>query len=118
MKINHNGVTEPSGFYACGRYTGMKYKRRDLAIVYSDVPARYAAVFTTNLVKAASVIRNKQLLDNKSLIQAIVINKLVMFFLLKRNQHVCNLCGYKHYKNTRYNQNNQYLNNAVLYKLI
>jgi glutamate N-acetyltransferase/amino-acid N-acetyltransferase len=74
MKINHNGVTEPSGFYACGRYTGMKYKRRDLAIVYSQVPARFAAVFTTNLVKAASVIRNKQLLDKKSLIQAIVIN--------------------------------------------
>ncbi|MDP3386796.1 MAG: bifunctional ornithine acetyltransferase/N-acetylglutamate synthase [Eubacteriales bacterium] len=74
MKINHNGVTEPSGFYACGRYTGMKYKRRDLAIVYSEVPARYAAVFTTNLVKAASVIRNKQLLNEKSLIQAIVIN--------------------------------------------
>lgn len=74
MKINHNGVTEPSGFFACGRYTGMKYKRRDLAIVYSEVPARYAAVFTTNLVKAASVIRNKQLLNEKSLIQAIVIN--------------------------------------------
>ncbi|MBV1756749.1 MAG: bifunctional ornithine acetyltransferase/N-acetylglutamate synthase [Dethiosulfatibacter sp.] len=74
MKINHNGVTEPSGFYACGRYTGMKYKRRDLAIVYSNVPAKYAAVFTTNRVKAASVIRNKQLLNDKSLIQAIVIN--------------------------------------------
>jgi glutamate N-acetyltransferase/amino-acid N-acetyltransferase len=74
MKINHNGVTEPSGFYACGRYTGMKYKRRDLAIVYSQVPARFAAVFTTNRVKAASIVRNKQLLDNKSLIQAIVIN--------------------------------------------
>ena len=74
MKLNHNGVTEPTGYYSCGRYTGMKYKRRDLAIVYTEIPARYAAVFTTNQVKAASIIRNKQLLDEKSLIQAIVIN--------------------------------------------
>jgi glutamate N-acetyltransferase/amino-acid N-acetyltransferase len=74
MKINHNGITEPTGFYACGRYTGLKNKRRDLAIIYSKVPAKYAGVFTTNKVKAAPVIRNMELNSKGVDIQAIVIN--------------------------------------------
>ncbi len=74
MKINHNGVTEAKGFFACGRYTGLKNKRRDLAIIYSKVPATYAGTFTQSLVKGAPVIRNIEVLKNKSLIQGIVIN--------------------------------------------
>jgi glutamate N-acetyltransferase / amino-acid N-acetyltransferase len=74
MKLNHNGVTEAKGFYACGRYTGLKNKRRDLAIVYSEVPAKFAGVFTTNRVKAAPVIRNMSLREKGCDIQAIVIN--------------------------------------------
>src|SRR5665648_196708 len=74
MKINHNGVTEPTGFYACGRYTGLKNKRRDLAIIYSIVPAKFAGVFTTNKVKAAPVLRNIELREKGCDIQAIVIN--------------------------------------------
>jgi glutamate N-acetyltransferase/amino-acid N-acetyltransferase len=74
MKINHNGVTQPKGFLACGRYTGLKNKRRDLAIIFSEVPANFAGVFTTNKVKAAPVIRNLEIREKGEKVQAVVVN--------------------------------------------
>ena len=68
MKINHNGVTQPKG------YTGLKNKRRDLAIVFSEVPANFAGVFTTNKVKAAPVLRNLEIREKGGKVQAVVVN--------------------------------------------
>jgi len=46
-----------SGFLAAGISAGLKKKReRDLALLYSQVPAVAAGVFTTNRVKAAPVL--------------------------------------------------------------
>ena len=46
-----------SGFLAAGISVGLKKKRgRDLALLYSAVPAVAAGVFTTNRVKAAPVV--------------------------------------------------------------
>ncbi|RKO67730.1 bifunctional glutamate N-acetyltransferase/amino-acid acetyltransferase ArgJ [Desulfofundulus salinus] len=51
------GVTAPQGFLAAGVAAGVKYKgRRDIALIFSEVPARAAGVFTTNLVKGAPVL--------------------------------------------------------------
>lgn len=74
MKINHNGVTQPKGFLACGRYTGLKNKRRDLALIFSEVPANFAGVFTTNKVKAAPVLRNLEIREKRGKIQTVVVN--------------------------------------------
>ncbi|MEW5766789.1 MAG: bifunctional glutamate N-acetyltransferase/amino-acid acetyltransferase ArgJ [bacterium] len=66
-------VTAPKGFSAAGVSCGVKAKGKDLAIIYSDVPATAAAVFTRNKVKAAPVlISEKHILDGR--IQAIVVN--------------------------------------------
>jgi glutamate N-acetyltransferase/amino-acid N-acetyltransferase len=74
MKINNNGVTQPKGFLACGQHTGIKNKRKDLAIIYSEVPANFAGVFTTNIVKAAPVLRNLEIREKSQKIQAVVVN--------------------------------------------
>ncbi|MBI4228660.1 MAG: bifunctional glutamate N-acetyltransferase/amino-acid acetyltransferase ArgJ [Deltaproteobacteria bacterium] len=48
---------EVPGFLGSGIYAGIKKKRKkDLGLIFSEVPARVAAVFTTNIVKAAPVI--------------------------------------------------------------
>lgn len=47
------GVTSPKGFKAAGVHCGLKRKRVDLALLYSEKPATCAGTFTTNLVKAA-----------------------------------------------------------------
>ncbi len=66
-------ITNVRGITCWGAHTGVKSMRRDLAIIYSRVPASAAAVFTQNQVVAAPVILSKQhIADGKA--QAIVIN--------------------------------------------
>ena len=56
------GVCAPKGFRAGGIYCGIKAssKKRDLALIYSEKPCAAAAVFTTNKVKAASVLLSQE----------------------------------------------------------
>lgn len=65
----------PEGFSFAGIACGIakKKRKRDLGIIFSDVPARTTAVFTTNKVKAAPVLLSKKNIKN-GLIQAIVVN--------------------------------------------
>lgn len=68
------GVTAPKGFTAAGMHSGIKKAKKDLAIVYSQVPARAAGVFTTSKVQAAPVLVCKQQLKRSTAFHAIVIN--------------------------------------------
>jgi glutamate N-acetyltransferase / amino-acid N-acetyltransferase len=68
------GVTGPRGFLAAGIYCGVKKSKKDLALVYSTVPAIGAAVFTTNKVPAAPVIVDRLQLGKSSAIRALVVN--------------------------------------------
>lgn len=66
-------ITNVRGIKCWGAHTGIKSLRRDLAIIYSEVPASAAAVFTQNQVVAAPVTISKKHIKN-GLAQAIVIN--------------------------------------------
>lgn len=74
MEIIQGGVTAAIGFQASGIYAGIKKKRKDMALVYSTVPAIGAGVFTTNIVKAAPVKWDINLLKQNNPIQAVVLN--------------------------------------------
>ncbi len=74
MEIIQGGVTAAKGFKASGIYVGIKKKRKDMALVYSTVPAVGAGVFTTNIVKAAPVKWDINLLKQNNAIQAVVLN--------------------------------------------
>jgi glutamate N-acetyltransferase/amino-acid N-acetyltransferase len=66
-------ITNVRGITCWGAHTGVKSMRRDLAIIFSKVPASAAAVFTQNQVVAAPVtVSKKHIADGKA--QAIVIN--------------------------------------------
>ena len=65
MKIIDGGVTAPKGFKATGNAVGIKKGVKDLALISSDVPAVCAGAFTTNVVKATSVLRNIEIVKNK-----------------------------------------------------
>src|ERR1700682_2009499 len=55
------GVTSPRGYRAAGVSAGIKANNGlDLALLVSDVPARAAAVFTTNLAIAAPVVVSRE----------------------------------------------------------
>ncbi len=67
------GVTTPLGFMASGVRARIKYDKKDLAIIISQVPAAAAGVFTTNKVKAAPVLLSAENLADGTA-QAIVVN--------------------------------------------
>lgn len=75
MKKIDGGVTAAKGFYAGAAQAGIKYaNRNDMAVVYCEKPCATAATFTTNVVKAAPVKWDIQLLKEHSEIQAVVLN--------------------------------------------
>ena len=67
------GVTAPSGFKASGVKARIKYDKKDLAVIVSEVPAVAAGVFTTNKVKAAPVLLCAENLADYTA-QAVVVN--------------------------------------------
>ena len=74
MKIIKGGITAPKGFKAAGVHCGIKKKKKDLALIYSEVPANAFALFTSNKVKAAPLLVCKKQLQKNNKIQAVVIN--------------------------------------------
>ena len=68
-----NNITNVKGISCWGAHTGIKSMRRDLAIIYSEVPASAAATFTQNKVVAEPIkISQRHIADGRA--QAIVIN--------------------------------------------
>lgn len=74
MKLIQGGITAATGYQAAGDHIGIKNKRKDFAIVYSEVPCTYAGAFTQNVVKAAPVHWNKGILEAGGKVQAIAVN--------------------------------------------
>ena len=75
MKVIKGGVCSAKGFTANGIHCGIRANRtkRDLAVIYSEVPASAAAVYTTNLVKGAPLTVTKNHLEN-GIAQAVICN--------------------------------------------
>lgn len=75
MKWIDGGVTAPKGFWAAGVSAGIKKGgTKDMAMVYSQVPCVAAGVFTTNVVKAAPVKWDYQVVHESDYAQAVVVN--------------------------------------------
>ncbi|HVO65028.1 MAG TPA: bifunctional ornithine acetyltransferase/N-acetylglutamate synthase, partial [Syntrophales bacterium] len=69
----YEGITIP-GFTANGIHSGIKENGiKDLALIYSTVPARASGVFTRNSFKAAPVLLDKIRLKS-GIAQAVLIN--------------------------------------------
>jgi len=75
MKQINGGVTAAKGFEAASAQAGIKYQgRTDMALVYSTAPCTVAGTFTKNVVKAAPVLWDKQLVETSEYVQAVVVN--------------------------------------------
>ncbi len=73
MKIKQEAYVVP-GFLANGIHAGIKEARKkDLSLIYSTVPAKAAAVFTTNVFKAAPVLLDMERIKS-GCAQAILTN--------------------------------------------
>lgn len=75
--IKGAGVCTPLGFSASNGVADVKGNgkgRKDIALLYSDVPFNAAAAFTTNKFCAAPVIHGRELIAKKGKFSAIVVN--------------------------------------------
>ena len=69
------GVTAARGFKASSCAAGIKYQNRtDMAMIACDVPCAAAGTFTTNLVKAAPVVWDMDVIHHHKQAQAVVVN--------------------------------------------
>lgn len=79
----NGGICAPMGFMASGvaaDINGKGNSKKDVALIFSEVPAISAGVFTLNIVKAAPILVTQEVLKNETL-QAVVINS--------RNANAC-----------------------------
>jgi glutamate N-acetyltransferase/amino-acid N-acetyltransferase len=77
VNIIDNSICAPKGFKAAGVHAGVRKNphKLDVALIYSEVPAVAAGVFTQNLVKAAPVLVTQEHLSvGEGMLQAVVIN--------------------------------------------
>ena len=86
MKFIQGGVVAAKGFTASGIHCGIRKNRtkRDLSLIYSEVLANAAAVYTTNLVKGAPLTVTKNHIANGKA-QAVICNS--------GNANTCNANG-------------------------
>ena len=86
IKPISGGICAPKGFTANGIHCGIRKnkEKKDLSLIYSQVPANAAAVYTTNLVKGAPLTVTKQNLQNGKA-QAVICNS--------GNANTCNADG-------------------------
>ena len=75
MEIITGGVTAPKGFQAAATAAEIKYKdRTDMAMIYSETPCVSAGTFTTNVVKAAPVKWDQEIVYHHPFVKAVVCN--------------------------------------------
>lgn len=73
-KLSGKNIVSPKGFTAAGVHCGLKHKKKDLALLVSEVPASVAAVFTTNAVQAAPLKVTKEVVYETKKMQAMFVN--------------------------------------------
>lgn len=75
MEIIKGGVTAAKGFQAAAAAAGIKYQdRTDMAMIYSKKPCKAAGTFTTNVVKAAPVKWDRNVVESGVKSQAVIVN--------------------------------------------
>ncbi len=72
--IENGSITDVQGIKAAGIHCGLKKKRKDLALIYSELPADAAGTFTLNKVKAPPLIYSQKLITSKKKVKAVLIN--------------------------------------------
>ena len=74
IKEIQGGVTSAKGFFAIGIAAGIKKGKKDLAMLWSEVPCNAAGTFTSNLVKASPVLWDMHVVKEVKKAQACIMN--------------------------------------------
>ncbi|MFE5427656.1 MULTISPECIES: bifunctional ornithine acetyltransferase/N-acetylglutamate synthase [Bacillaceae] len=73
-QIQEGNILMPQGFKASGVHAGLRYSKKDVGIIFTDVPASAAAVYTQNVVQAAPINVTKDSIAVNGKLHGIVVN--------------------------------------------
>jgi glutamate N-acetyltransferase / amino-acid N-acetyltransferase len=74
QELENGSILSPKGFQTGGTHAGLRYSRKDVGIIFSEVPANCAAVYTLNDFQAAPIKVTKNSLSQSGRLQAVVVN--------------------------------------------
>jgi glutamate N-acetyltransferase / amino-acid N-acetyltransferase len=72
--IDNGSITSVNGFKAAGINCGIKKEKKDLALIFSDIPCNAAGTFTLNKVIAAPLVVSKNLIKQQNKVKAVLVN--------------------------------------------
>jgi glutamate N-acetyltransferase/amino-acid N-acetyltransferase len=72
--IENGSITSVRGIKAAGINCGIKKQKKDLALIYSEIPCSAAGTFTLNKVVAAPLVISKEIINKKKKVKAILVN--------------------------------------------
>lgn len=72
--IDNGTITSVRGFKSAGIFCGIKKQKKDLALIYSDIPCSAAGTFTLNKTAAASIVISKNVIKQGGKVKAILVN--------------------------------------------
>ena len=73
-EIKQGSIVTPIGFRAAGVHAGLRYNKKDIGAIVSEVPANCAAVYTTSHFQAAPLKVTQESIAKEKQIQAVVVN--------------------------------------------
>ena len=73
-EVPQGSITTPQGFTTAGVHAGLRYAKKDVGVILSDVPAQCAAVYTTSLFQAAPLHVTQDSIAAENLLQAVIVN--------------------------------------------
>lgn len=73
-EIEQGSIVTPQGFKTAGVHAGLRYSKKDLGIILSDIPASVAAVYTQSVIQAAPLEVTKQSIQEEGKLQGIIVN--------------------------------------------
>ncbi|WP_342041774.1 bifunctional ornithine acetyltransferase/N-acetylglutamate synthase [Bacillus sp. OTU2372] len=74
VEIENGNILSPQGFTTAGVHAGLRYAKKDLGVIVSEIPASAAAVYTTNQFQAAPLKVTQESIACEGLLQAVVVN--------------------------------------------
>src|SRR5919205_2257245 len=74
VEIENGNILSPQGFTTAGVHAGLRYAKKDLGVIISEIPASSAAVYTTNQFQAAPLKVTQESIASEGVLQAVVVN--------------------------------------------
>ncbi|WP_141432821.1 bifunctional ornithine acetyltransferase/N-acetylglutamate synthase [Bacillus sp. 03113] len=74
VEITDGSLITPKGFHTAGVHAGLRYSKKDVGVIFSEVPASSAAVYTTSYFQAAPLKVTQESIAQEGLTQAVVVN--------------------------------------------